>query len=143
VRYLQLRPKPVLFTRSQPYRKNDNAHVEQRNWTHVRQHFGYERYDNPAVVSLINALCKGALGQLHNHFLPTCKLQEKHRVAKRIVRVYGDALTPYQRVRESKEVTDDTKAKLQQLHTKLNPFQLQRDIEQQKQQIEKQRLLKA
>ena len=41
------RPKPILFTRSRPYHKNDNAHVEQRNWTHVRQQFGYERYDNP------------------------------------------------------------------------------------------------
>lgn len=143
VRYFQVRPKPVLFTRSQPYRKNDNAHIEQRNWTHVRQHFGYQRYDNPAVAPLINVLCKGPLGQLHNHFLPTCKLQEKRRVAQRIVRIYSDALTPYQRVLEANEVTDDTKAKLQQLHAQLNPFQLQRDIERQKKQIEKQRLLKA
>jgi hypothetical protein len=143
VRYFQVRPKPVLFTRSQPYRKNDNAHIEQRNWTHVRQHFGYQRYDNPAVAPLINLLCKGPLGQLHNHFLPTCKLQEKRRVAQRIVRIYSDALTPYQRVLKAKEVTDDTKAKLQQLHAQLNPFQLQRDIERQKKQIEKQRLLKA
>jgi hypothetical protein len=59
VAWLQERPRPVLFTRSRPYRKNDNAHVEQRNWTHVRQHFGYERYDDPAVVPLINALCWG------------------------------------------------------------------------------------
>jgi hypothetical protein len=80
---------------------------------------------------------------LHNHFLPTCKLQEKRRVAKRIVRIYGDALTPYQRVLEAKEVTDDTKAKLRQLHQQLNPFQLQRDIERQKQRIEERRLLKA
>lgn len=141
VRYLQLRPKPVLFTRSQPYRKNDNAHVEQRNWTHVRQHFGYERYDNPAVVPLINALCKGPLGQLHNHFLPTCKLEKKRRVGKRIVRVYDDALTPYQRVLDAKEVSDETKTKLQLLHAKLNPFQLQRDVERQKQQVQKYRLL--
>jgi len=142
VRYFQVRPKPVLFTRSQPYRKNDNAHVEQRNWTHVRQHFGYERYDNPAVVPLINALCKGPLGQLHNHFLPTCKLQEKRRAAKHIVRVYGQALTPYRRVLDSKEVSADTKTKLQLLHAQLNPFQLQRDIERQKKQIAEQRLLK-
>ena len=40
----------LTFTRSRPYRKNDTAHVESRNWTHVRQHFGYERHDNPAVV---------------------------------------------------------------------------------------------
>jgi hypothetical protein len=143
VRYLQLRPRPVLFTRAQAYRKNDNAHVEQRNWTHVRQHFGYERYDNPAVVPLINELCKGALGQLHNHFLPTCKLQSKRRVANHMVRVYGAAQTPYQRVMAAKEVTPETKVQLQQLHGQLNPFQLQRDIHRQKQRIEARRLLEA
>lgn len=57
------RPQPVLFTRARPYQKNDNAHVEPRNWTRVRQHFGYARYDNPAVTPLINTLCPGALGQ--------------------------------------------------------------------------------
>lgn len=73
VRYLQSRERPVFFTRARPYRSNDNAHVEQRNWTHVRQHFGYERYDNPEAAALINVLCKGALGLLLNHFLPTQK----------------------------------------------------------------------
>jgi hypothetical protein len=57
VRYLGQRPRPVLLTRARPYRKNDNAHVEQRNWTRVREHFGYERYDNPEVTPRINALC--------------------------------------------------------------------------------------
>jgi len=81
--YLGQRAKPVLFTRGRPYRKNDNARVEQRNWTHVRQQFGYERYDNPAVAPLINALCKGPLGQLQNHFLPTQQLAEKRRQGER------------------------------------------------------------
>ncbi|HEY9172351.1 MAG TPA: integrase, partial [Verrucomicrobiae bacterium] len=57
------RPQPALFTRARPYPKNDNAPVEPRNWTRVRQHFGYARYDNPAVTPLINTLCPGALGQ--------------------------------------------------------------------------------
>jgi hypothetical protein len=143
VRYLQLRPRPVLFTRAQAYRKNDNAHVEQRNWTHVRQHFGYERYDNPAVVPLMNELCKGALGQLQNHFLPSCKLQSKRRVDNHVVRLYGAAQTPYQRILAAKEVTAETKLRLQQLHNQLNPFQLQRDIHRQKQRIEARRLLEA
>jgi len=143
VRYLQLRPRPVLFTRAQAYRKNDNAHVEQRNWTHVRQHFGYERYDNPAVVPLMNELCKGALGQLQNHFLPSCKLQSKRRVDNHVVRLYGAAQTPYQRILAAKEVTAETKLRLQQLHNQLNPFELQRDIHRQKQRIEARRLLEA
>jgi hypothetical protein len=143
VRWLQERRQPVFFTRSRPYRKNDNAHVEQRNWTHVRQHFGYERYDDPAVVPLMNQLCRGALGQLLNHFLPTHKLAAKRRQERRVIRVYGPAQTPYARVLAAREVSSSTKRRLQQLHARLNPFQLTRDIERQKKEIEARRLLRA
>ena len=111
VAYLGQRPKPVLFTRGRPYHKNDNARVEQRNWTHVRQHFGYERYDNPEVAALMNTLCHGALGQLLNHFLPTHLLKEKRRQGNRTVRVYGPALTPYARVLAAAEVTAGQKSR--------------------------------
>jgi len=143
VGYLQVRPKPVLFTRARAYHKNDNAHVEQRNWTHVRQHFGYERYDNPAVVPLINGLCKGSLGQMQNHFLPTQKLVAKQRQANRITRVYGPAQTPYARVLAASEVKAESKTRLRQLHGQLNPFQLERDIQKQKKEINARRLLEA
>jgi hypothetical protein len=96
--YLGQRPKPVLFTRARPYRNNDDARVEQRNWTRVRQPFGYERYDHPEVAPLLNALCKGPLGQLQNHFLPTLQLEAKRRQGPRQVRLYGPALTPYARL---------------------------------------------
>src|SRR5204862_2778089 len=89
--YAHQRERPLAFTRSRPYRKNDNAHVEQKNYTHVRQWFGYERHDNPEVVGLINELCKGALGQLLNLFLPTMKLKSKHREGSKTVRVYERA----------------------------------------------------
>lgn len=137
------RPKPILLTRSRPYRKNDNAHVEQRNWTHVRQHFGYERYDNPAVVPLINALCKGALGQLQNHFLPTHKLERKVHRNQRVTRVYGQAQTPLARVLAAPQVAPQAKAELNALPARLNPFQLHRDIERQKKEIEALRFLRA
>lgn len=141
---LRQRPRPVLLTRSRPYRKNDNAHVEQRNWTHVRQHFGYERYDDPAVVPLLNALCKGPLGQLLNHFLPTHKLAEKKpRKGKSPLRVYGQAVTPYARVLLAAEVSAAKKAELKILHASLNPFQLGREIERQKKEIAARRLLRA
>jgi len=139
VAYLGQRPKPVLFTRARPYKKNDNAYVEQRNWTHVRQHFGYERYDNPAVAAPINALCKGALGQLLNHFLPTLQLREKARVATRIVRRYGPAQTPYARVLAAAAVTKAQKAKLKAQHRQLNPFQLARAVEAAQKEIAAQR----
>ncbi len=143
VRYLGQRPQPVLFTRGRPYRKNDNARVEQRNWTHVRQHFGYERYDNPQVAPLINSLCVGPLGQLLNHFLPTHLLKEKRRKGKRTVRVYGPALTPYARVLGAAEVSPAKKAELRDLHRQLNPLALAREVEQQKKVVEKQRRLKT
>ena len=87
----------IEFTRSRPYHKNDNAHVEQKNWTHVRQWFGYERYDRQELVELINALTRGPLGQLQNFFLPTLKLKEKKRDEHgRLQRRYeAAARTPY------------------------------------------------
>ncbi len=139
--YLQQREHPVYFTRARAYHKNDNAHVEQRNWTHVRQHFGYERYDNPAVAALINGLCKGALGQLLNHFLPTQKLAGKRREGARVVREYGPAQTPYARVLAAGEVSAEKKGKLKALHGRLNPLALARQIEAEKKRIERCRLL--
>ena len=141
VAYLGQRPKPVLFTRSRPYQKNDNAHVEQPNWTHVRQHFGYERDDHPAVTPPLNALCQGPLGQLRNHFLPTHQLPEKRRVGTRVVRVYGPAQTPYARVLLALEVTPVKTAELRREPGRLNPFQLAREVERQKRAIEAQRRL--
>lgn len=143
VHYLQAREHPVYFTRARPYRSNDNAHVEQRNWTHVRQHFGYERYDNPQVAPPMNALCKGALGLLLNHFLPTQKLTGKKRVEGRIVRQYGPAQTPYARVSNAPEVSAEKKAQLKIIHQNNNPMALARQIEQEKKQIERCRLLNA
>ena len=143
VAYLGSRQKPVRFTRSRPYQKNDNAPVEQRNWTHGRQHFGYGRYDHPAVAPRINPLGKGALGQLLNHFLPTQQLREKRRVGLRVVRVYGPAQTPYARVLAAAEVPQATQARLRAEHERLNPFQLARDGERQQKQIAAQRQLPA
>jgi hypothetical protein len=143
VAYLEQRPQRVLFTRGRPYQKNDNARVEQRNWTHVRQHFGYERYDNPVVAPLLNRLCGGALGQLLNHFLPTHLLKEKRRKGNRTVRVYGPALTPYARVLAASQVAPAKKAELRKLHAQLNPFALAREVERQKRVIHAQRLLRA
>jgi hypothetical protein len=140
-RYLQRREKPVGFTRTRPYRKNDNAHIEQKNYTQVRLWFGYERYDNPEVVPLINALCKGPLGQLLNYFMPTLKLQSKERIGSRTVRRYGPALTPLTRVLECSEVQTPTKERLRAHKQSLNPFALRRQVDQQLKIIDQQRLL--
>jgi len=128
LRWLQKRPQPVFMTRSRPYKKDDNAHVEQKNWTHIRQCFGYERHDNPEVVELINALVKGAYGQLLNYFHASLKLERKERSEGRLQRIYGAAQTPLARVLASAEVTPQTKGRLEQEKAGLNPFALKREV---------------
>lgn len=126
--WLQKRPRPVFMTRSRPYKKDDNAHVEQKNWTHIRQCFGYERHDNPEVVELMNALVKGAYGQLLNYFHASLKLERKERKEGRVRRIYAEAQTPLARVLASAQVTPQTKRRLEQEKAGLNPFALQREV---------------
>jgi hypothetical protein len=128
LRWLQQRPRPVFMTRSRPYKKDDNAHVEQKNWTHVRQCFGYERHDNPEVVELINALAKGAYGKLLNYFHASLKLERKERAQGRIKRVYGKAQTPLARALASAEVSAQTKERLEREKARLNPFALKQEV---------------
>jgi len=123
--WLQQRPRAVFMTRSRPYKKDDNAHVEQKNWTHVRQCFGYERHDNPEVVALINTLAKGPYGQLRNYFHASLKLDHKEIKAGRMRRHYGPAQTPFKRVLASAEVSPATKAQLIADKSRLNPLVLQ------------------
>lgn len=130
----------IELTRSRPYHSNDNAHVEQKNWTHVRQWFGYERYDHEPVVELINTLTRGALGQLQNFFLPTLKLEAKERDEQgRLQRRYGAAQTPWARVMAHETVSAEKKQELQKQKAELNPFALQREVERQLKRIFKQR----
>jgi hypothetical protein len=127
--WLQKRRRPVFMTRSRPYKKDDNAHVEQKNWTHIRQCFGYERHDNPEVVEPMNVLVKGAYGQLLNYFHASLKLDRKERKGGKVQRIYGAAQTPLARVLASAEVTAQTKQRLQQHKAGLNPFALKRVVD--------------
>jgi hypothetical protein len=128
LRWLQQRPRPVFMTRSRPYKKDDNAHVEQKNWTHIRQCFGYERHDNPEVVDRINALVKGAYGPLLNYFHASLKLERKEQTEGRVQRVYGAAQTPLARVLASPEVSLPTQRRLEQEKARLNPFALKQVV---------------
>jgi len=129
-RYLLDRPRPVPLTRSRPYRKNDQAHVEQKNWTHVRQLLGYQRLEQPELVPLINDLYR-TWGLLHNFFCPNLKLLSKTRKGAKTVRKYSPPQTPYQRLLESEHLTQNQKQKLPDQFQKLNPLQLKKRIEQQ------------
>jgi len=127
--WLQKRRRPVFMTRSRPYKKDDNAHVEQKNWTHIRQCFGYERHDNPEVVEPMNALVKGAYGQLLNYFHASLKLERKERKAGKVRRIYGAAQTPLARVLGSAQVTVQTKQRLREHKASLNPFALKQAVD--------------
>jgi hypothetical protein len=136
VRYCAGQKPPVAFTRSRPYKKNDQAHIEQKNFMNVRLWFGYDRYDHPEVWPLINTLCRGALDQLLNYFLPTMKLEKKERVGSKTVRQYGPTRTPLERVLACAEVSEATKAHLRAEKAARNPFALRREVDRQLKAIE-------
>ena len=129
VRYFSGHPDQPSFTRSRPYRKNDNAHVEQKNWSQVRHLFGYDRFDNPKLVDLMNDLYANEWSQLQNHFCPTLKLKQKSREGSRYVKCYHPPETPYQRVMASTGAPETIRQHLEDQHRTLNPFDLKRRIE--------------
>jgi len=122
---------PVQFTRSRAYHKDDNAHVEQKNWTHVRLWFGYHRLENHKVVALMNELYTSDAWRLyHNFFLPSVKLIEKKRVASKTVKLYDKPKTPCQRIMESPGVSAHVKHALKEQYVTANPFRFRKIIEQ-------------
>ena len=129
VKYFSERIPPVKFTRSRPYKKNDNAHVEQKNWTHPRHLLGYDRIDNPNAIPLINDLYTHEWSLYQNHFCPSMKLKSKVRVGSKYYKKYETPTTPYQRVLDATEVPKESKQRLQSIHETLNPFQLKRTID--------------
>lgn len=137
--WLQKRPRPVYMTRSRPYKKDDNAHIEQKNWTHIRQWFGYERYDNPEIVPLLNELVRGPYSQLLNYFHASMKVEKKEREEGRIKRRYGPAQTPLARVLASPEVSRKTKVLLERDKARLNPFVLKLETARQLKKIQARR----
>src|SRR5215212_12016140 len=134
LRYCQ--QQQISFTRSRPYRKNDSCFVEQKNYSIVRRAVGYARYDTEEQCQLLNELYS-YLRLYTNFFLPTMKLKSKERVGSRVKKKYDQALTPYQRILQSKLVS---KAKKDQLRTKyatLNPAALKRKLERLQQRLAK------
>lgn len=129
IRHLQQREKPVRVTRSRPYHKDDNAHVEQKNWMWPRQLLGYGRLEDPRAVPLINALFKEAWGPLQNFFLPCMKLKEKWRDGSRWVRRHDRAQTAYQRLLSGGHLYVKHKRPLRDQYHSLDPFELARDVE--------------
>ncbi|MBL1208161.1 MAG: integrase [Calditrichaeota bacterium] len=126
VRFFSNRKKPVKFTRSRPYYKNDNAHIEGKNWTHIREYLGYQRFDNQQIVALMNNLYSSEWYLYFNFFMPYFKLVSKIREGAKTIKKYDKPKTPYQRILESKDINDEIKRKLTKTFKQLNPFDLQK-----------------
>ena len=120
--------RDIQFTRSRPYKKDDNAHIEQKNWTHVRKLLAWDRYDTPQAVEAMNDLYRNELRLWMNLFQPSVKLLRKMRVGSRLCRRYSEAQTPLDRVLAS-GVDPERAAALQALRQRLDPFELGRTID--------------
>lgn len=129
LRYLRDRPAPVYFTRSRPYRKNDNAHVEQKQWTHVRQLLGYDRFEDRRLAAPINDLYAQEWRALQNFFLPTMQLVSKSREEGSLRRRHGAPQTPCERLLASPQVLEEDKERLRREFSGLDPFDLQERLE--------------
>jgi len=127
--YLLTRERAIKWTRSRPYKKNDQAHVEQKNFTHVRQLLGYGRYDDLELKALVDDLYEKAWLPLRNHFTPVMKLVEKMREGSKMKKKYDKPQTPYQRLLSCPKVSEKQKDELREEHHQLDPIDLAEEIE--------------
>ena len=119
----------ITFTRSRPYKKNDQAHVEQKNWSVVRHTVGYDRWETEQELALLESIYDD-LRLYINFFQPSFKLITKERIGNKTIKRYDTAKTPYQRVLERKDISLEAKARLMNLYVQLNPAELRRCIDQ-------------
>lgn len=123
------RTHQIQFTRGRPYKKDDNAHIEQKNWTHVRRLIGWDRYDSAAAVGLLNDLYRHELRQMMNLFQPSVKLLRKERIGSRLKRNYDAPRTPLDRLRAGKDCDRTMVNQLLRLRATTDPFELSKTIE--------------
>jgi hypothetical protein len=119
----------ITFTRSRPYKKNDQAHVEQKNWSIVRRLIGYDRFETQAQYLLLQSIYEN-LRFYSNFFQPVLKLISKEKMDNRSIKRYDTAATPYQRVQASKDIPMEAKVLLANLYVRLNPVKLRTTIDQ-------------
>ena len=120
----------IKFVRRRPYKKNDNAHVEQKNDTHVRQLFGYSRVDSFDLISLMNDIYQNYWNPFNNFFCPAMKLKKKIRIGSKIKKIYDQPKTPYERLLGSGCLTDLQEKNLITTFESLNPITLKKAIDQ-------------
>jgi hypothetical protein len=127
--YLLRRDQSVNWTRSRAYKKNDQAHVEQKNFTHVRQLLGCGRFGDLKLREQVNDLYEKAWLPVRNHFTPVMKLIEKQRVGSKVLKKYDTPASPCDRLIACAKVSEETKAHLRTTRAALDPMDLAADIE--------------
>ncbi len=127
--YLKNRKSPVEFVRRRPYKKNDNAHVEQKNFTHVRSLFGYARYEDTELVIKMNEIYQAYWNPLWNYFTPCLKLKSKTRIGGRIKKEYDTPKTPAQRLIECASLPSPQVSYLKEQLRGRNPFWLKQQLD--------------
>ena len=128
-KYFTHRKLPVEYTRSRSYQKNDNAHIEGKNWTHIRQYLGYKRFDNPKIVIMLNDIYKNYWSLFFNFFIPSSKIISKERINGKVIKKHDKPKTPVDRLLESYAIPYYKRKKLLALRNTLNPFDLQSSIQ--------------
>jgi hypothetical protein len=126
--YFTNRKNPVQYTRSREYKKNDNAHIEEKNWTHVRQFIGYLRFDKIETVAMLNELYLTEWRLYLNFFIPSFKLIDKKRDGSKIIKRFDKPKTPYQRLIDSLSISSAKKKELTQIFNSLDPFLLEKNM---------------
>lgn len=119
----------VAFSRSRPYKKNDNCFVEQKNKTHVKRFVGWLRYDTAKEQRILNDIYHNELRLFKNFFQPQIKLKEKIRIKGKVHRKYQTAQTPYQKIMTDPDTSKETKKKLKRIYDSLNPAKLKKAID--------------
>ena len=126
--YFTNKKNPVQYTRSREYKKNDNSHIEEKNWTHVRQFIGYQRFDNIETAGMLNDLYLSQWRFYLNFFLPAFKLIEKKRDGSKIIKKFSSPMTPYQRLLASDQIRSTKKKELTKIFMSLDPFVLEKTV---------------
>lgn len=119
----------IELTRSRPNHKNDNAHIEQKNYTTVRKFLGYVRIETEDAIRLMNGLYAGPLRLYINYFQPSMQCISKVRIGSRYVRKYGTPQTPYQRILNRGDIAPTIKEQLNHEYATLNPLKLRNEID--------------
>lgn len=129
VEYAKDKSDPFIFVRRRAYKKNDNAHVEQKNFTHVRELFGYDRIEDMQIQLLMNEIYQAYWNPLWNYFTPVMKLTKKERIKSKIKKTYDDPKTPYQRLLDSARLSTKEVKRLKEIHATKNPFFLKQELD--------------